>query len=219
MRHLLLSALCVLTFTAQAQRYNNPRTPDNKYEISLLGGKAFNIMNDFSLVGVPGTNVSFNNVRVFRNLGRWQIGLGYNAEVFNTKPPTEYKLTHHSPQLVFNRTQDGAVFSYYAGITIGYTIFNYKHYYEDYTQAIDNKINGGGPMGGAQAGVNIKIYKFIFLNGEIAARIRTIKTTQHIKEYYVDTPLLPYILTSDRTWENKQDDYYVPVMIGLRFKF
>lgn len=219
----ILIMLLAASFSCTAQRYNDFNSTNGKYEISIMTGRASDLTNDFVMHGDEflGGAIYFNSIRGYRNLGNWQVGAGLNLELKTEKPTNTYALIYKTPHVVFNRIQVGNRFSYYAGVMVGYALFKYDVYEENYrtSAAIDASSKGSGIVGGVQGGINVKVYKFIHFNVEVGGRIRKMKGTQNIKEYYLTNPNMPNQLVRNGTRDYSTEEYFMPFRFGLRLRF
>ncbi len=221
MKHLLFAVLLLSSFSTAAHtnfgRFSSPEEP--VFEISLLAGRAFDLKNDFVMKNDPVATVYFPQVRAYVNFRGWQLGAGYDMEVFNTIPKTESKTTYKTPHIVFNKIQNGNWFSYYAGVNVGYTTYEGEYSTTSYLNiTTDRDVKGNGIDYGVQGGIIVKVYDFISVNGEIAVKTRHVIYDEAIDIYVVNSPTKRSYIRSDE-YSYSQDDFYLPFRIGLRFRF
>lgn len=193
---LLISSKCI-----SAQDIpKNDQAPQNKYEVSILTGRALNADN-FEFYNFANYKLYFNSIHVYQNFNRWQLGVGLDVQLLPLKGRSSIFM-YHMPNVVINRTAEFDYFSFYAGAALGYVHFNSKRFV--------NSIYGRGIITGLQTGIIIKFSKVVTVNGQIEGRIRQV--------WHKDTDISTIPKNSDRTLRYNSSQIYIPLKIGLRVR-
>lgn len=187
------------------------RAPSNKYEISILGGKALDMYNNYNFVNAHWGNTTYGSVRFFRNFNRWQVGLGFETDITVPKQTTNPNTLNYTPHILFNSTFEAGQISFYAGIMGGYV---QMAPYKSSTFASYHESEASGIVGGGQAGILLKVANFMALNFEVGTRISEIKSTSKSINYGNLGPGVP----RERISTSSQNHYYIPIKAGFRFR-
>lgn len=203
--------LLLIPFVTLARDFGKAdRAPSNKYEISLLGGKALDMKNNYNLVGAP-ANTTYGSVSFFRNFNRWQVGLGFETDITIQKQTNYPNTVNYTPHVLFNSTFEAGQISFYAGLMFGYV----KMAPLKYTSATySTEIEANAIVGGGQAGILLKVADFMALNFEVGTRVSEITYTSNSVSYSTLGPGVP------RETRNKYaiDHFYIPFKAGFRFR-
>lgn len=143
-----------------------------KYEIRLITGIS---LNDNAAIENDRLIFNFNNLALYRNFNKNQIGIGFDYEPKHYQLGTQFSYSVH---VMANRLGLYKKGYYYGGILAGFTA--------DYTNTENSNryeplggygtAHDPGYMLGIQAGLVHRIWKCISFNAETAIRYRNIKT-------------------------------------------
>jgi|GEM_PF-6615044 len=190
-------------------------TPESKFEISILGGRALNL-EDFKLVSTPNETYIFTCLGFYMNFNRTQIGAGLEADPVRNTQTKEYRFSYFAPYLMLNRTFEMEDISMYAGVMAGYAKDN-SNYYIGGDFPISMETKGGGFVGGLQAGVLLKVSSFLAINAELAGRIREIKYTT-VTTMSGNIAGVPPGESLVRTDTYGRSGFYLPFRLGIRVR-
>ena len=210
---LLLLPLSVLAKNKQQDK----EVPQRKYEIGLLGGKALDVNENFKFLGAPFSRVALTGIDVYRNMGRNQVGLGTDIELWNYGVGTNKYIKYFSPHARFNRTLELNDLNLYAGVSLGYTWYDlYDH--SGGLVVTDISESGKGLKAGVQAGVLFKITQLVAINFESGIVVRDMHIINTTTFSGNVTGLAPGE-KSVKVQDFRRSTFYIPLMVGLRFRF
>lgn len=187
------------------------RAPSNKYEISILGGKALDMYYNYNLVGAPWGKTTYGSLSVYRNFNRWQVGLGFETDITIPEQTTNPNILNYTPHVLFNSTFEAGQISFYAGIMAGYV---QMAPYKSSTLTSSYESEASGIVGGIQAGILLKVANFMALNFEVGTRASEIKSKSKSISYGNLGPGVPREISST----SGHSYFYMPFKAGFRFR-
>ena len=222
MKKLLLITLLLTSITSYAQRYSRKisRAPETNNSISILAGQAISIDGSpryWMLVGRPNGRTIFSGINYYRNLNQWQVGLGVDIEMHRFLSTSPYNATYKTPHIVANRIFESNDFAFYAGIMMGYVLFNSTSSLTSGSSQSEFETTGSGYVGGIQGGILFKVNRLFAINIEVAGRFRetSIRSTENTIITYGPLSGQSHI----NVWNDKWILRFIPLRAGFRFRF